>query len=376
MAQRRKNTSSAVRQNARHWIVTQHDVDAFWSAKPTEHYAFKYLVFQVEEGATTKSWHIQGFIQFSACVKGSVVQKLFGGNKPHIEVAHHPAEARLYCMKAETRVTPPEEYGIWNAEMARGFRSDLTAAKLKIRENKSYRLCLDDDSLDTVTARHPRWVNEQLTMVPRTLRPIPVVTVFYGPTLTGKTARCHINNPGIHELRMDNGFMNYSGQTCVLFDEFDKDPWPFGLMLKLLDRYPFQVNVKNGHCWWEATHIFITATENPEEWYIGKKGVSASHIPQFLRRLTSIVNTTGNVWPPAPVAPPAPPVPIPGTPPMFSEEELEEVEDDVVVRNLPSSPEIPLDADVITDADQMDLDSPPREYTLADLDREYDENYS
>lgn len=280
-----------IRQNARNWLVTQHDLDAFWSAEPTEHYAFQYFVYQIEISPTTGSWHAQAFIQFTACVRASVVQKLMGGGQPHVEVAHHPGEARLYCMKEDTRLTPPVEYGTWKPEYNRGFRTDLTISKLKIRELGSWRKCLESDMLDNVTARYPKWVADQLTMVPRPLRRVPTVTVFYGPTLTGKTARCHANNPGIHELRYDNGFMNYSGQTCVLFDEFDKDPWPFGLMLKLLDRYPFQVNVKNGYAWWEATDIFFTATEPPEEWYILKKGVLPEHIPQFIRRLTSIINT-------------------------------------------------------------------------------------
>ncbi|ALE29638.1 replication associated protein [Lake Sarah-associated circular virus-17] len=325
--------ANPTRQNARHWIVTQHDIDAFWRGDPTGHHAIKYLVFQVEQGAGTSAWHIQGFIQFKTCVRGSVVQRLFGGNKPHVEVAHHPSQAREYCMKEDTQVTPPEEFGTWEPTFAQGYRSDLTVAKLQIRQHGNYRRCLDDDALDTVTARYPKWVADQLTMVPRPLRPIPIVTVYYGPTNTGKTARCHINNPGIHEIRLDNGFINYTGQSCVLFDEFDKDPWPFGTMLKLLDRYPFQINVKNGYSWWEATHIFITATEAPCDWYLGKKGVNSDHIPQFLRRLTNVVNTTGSVLPPPlPLSPPT--LPVPPSP------EIEEQQEEATMElDDPTNPE-------------------------------------
>jgi len=287
------------RQNARNWIVTQHDLEAFWRADFQEHYAFQYMVYQVEECPKTHSWHVQAFIQFKCCVRGSTVQRLMGGSAPHIEVAHHPSEARDYCMKEATRLTPPVEYGEWRPEFTKGYRTDISVAKQVIRHHGNFRRCLDDDSLDTITARYPKWVTEQLTMVSRPLRKPPVVTVYYGPTLTGKTLRCHQLNPGIHELRYDNGFMNYSGQSCVLFDEFDKAPWPFGLMLKLLDRYPFQVNVKNGYVWWEATHIFITATDAPEDWYLGKN-VPMDHIPQFTRRLTTVINTAGSVFPASP----------------------------------------------------------------------------
>lgn len=341
----KKNTTNS---NARNWLITQHDLDAFWRSSFEEHYAFQYLVYQIEVCPKTASWHAQVFLQFNCCVKGSVVQRLMGGGKPHIEVAHHPTQARDYCMKDETRLTDPVEYGDWRPEYGRGYRTDLTVAKLKIRELGNYRKCLDEDVLDTVTARHPKWVAEQLTMVPRGLRPVPRVTVYYGPTLTGKTARCHMNNPGVHELRYDSGFINYSGQSCVLFDEFDKDPWPFGLMLKLLDRYPFQVNVKNGYAWWEATDIFITGTEHPEDWYQGKKGVLQEHIPQFLRRITTIVHTLGSV------------LPAPGSPVITDPEELPDINAELPEELSPEILEPPGDSEMSVTEDFI----PPGAYGL------------
>ena len=142
------------RSNARHWIVTQHDIDAFWRAEPI-HIALKYWCYQIEAGAESGSWHAQIFMQFTQCVKGSTVQKLCGGGNPHVEVAYHPNEARKYCMKDDTRVTPPEEYGIYDERFTQGFRTDLNIAKLTIREHGNYRKCLEDDSLDHITSRHP-----------------------------------------------------------------------------------------------------------------------------------------------------------------------------------------------------------------------------
>lgn len=281
------------RANARHWIVTQHDLERFWGphTDPTDHVAFRYMVYQIESSPTTGSWHVQGFIQFTQCVKSSTVANLFGGGA-HVEVAHHPDEARAYCMKAESRVTVPEERGVWEPTWARGHRVDLSIAKRRIRELGNYRDCLDEDALDKITSQYPKWVSDQLTMVSRTIRPVPIVTVYYGPTGTGKTLRCHQNNPGIHEVRWDNGFINYTGQKLVLFDEFDKAPWPFGTFLKLLDPYPFQVNIKNGYIYWEPSHVFITATEHPSEWFIGQKGYREEYLPQLMRRLTVIVDTS------------------------------------------------------------------------------------
>lgn len=315
MPRKPKNTKASkdagpLRQNARHWFVTQHDTDAFWKkADPQEHYAFKYMAFQTEECPKTGNWHIQAFVQFTCQVRGSTVQRLFGGSKPHIEVSHHPAECRLYCMKEETRVFGPEEWGVWEPTFAKGFRTDLTVAKYNIRIHANYRRCLDDDALDPITSKYPKWVADQLTMVPRFIKPPPVVICYYGPTQTGKTYRCHMENPGVHEVQLSNKFINYSGQEKVLFDEFDKDPWPFGLTLKLLDRFPFQINIKNGYSWWEPTHIFLTASTHPREWFLCKPDYREEYWPQLERRFTSIIDTTGSTEPLPPPAPPCPNLP-------------------------------------------------------------------
>jgi len=285
----------------RAWCFThqvQLDNDAFEAAQPQLHEHFRYIVYQTEVAPDTGRVHIQGYIEFKQPMRFAAVKTLLGG-QAHLERRRGTRlQARDYCMKEDSRMPGTEftEIGDWNAG-GQGRRVDLTQSKKKIRELATYRKCLDEDELDSVTARHPRWVADQLTMVSRTIRNPPIVTVYHGPTNTGKTYRCFLNNPGLHAVRYDNGFVDYSGQTHVLFDEFDKKPWPFGLMLQLLDRYPLRINIKNGYIWWEPTHIFITSTEPPEAWFVNDKGYQTDYLPQLLRRLTSVINTTGYVPP-------------------------------------------------------------------------------
>lgn len=284
----------------RDWCFThqvQLDNDAFEAAMPHLHEHFRYMVYQTEIAPDTGRVHIQGYIEFLRSIRFAQVKQLLGGHA-HLEGRRGTRQqARDYCMKADTRMpgTEPTELGQWVDKQ--GNRTDLTTAKKKIRELATYRKCLDEDTLDSITARHPKWVADQLTMVSRTIRDPPIVTVYHGPTNTGKTYRCFANNPGLHTVRYDNGFVDYSGQTHVLFDEFDKKPWPFGLMLQLLDRYPLRINIKNGYIWWEPTHIFITATEPPGNWFLNDKNYQTDYFPQLERRLTSIIDTTGFVIP-------------------------------------------------------------------------------
>lgn len=286
-----KNTRGILSKSARHWMVTQHDVAAWWEATFQTHYAFRYCAYQIES-TKRDGWHAQIYIQFSVQVTGHTVQRLCGGNKPHIQIAKYPEKAREYCMKEESRVTPPVEIGVWNPELVRGYRRDLTIGKLKVMEHGNWNDCIRDDALDAITSKYPKWCSDILALVPHPVRESPVVTVYYGPTMTGKTTRCYAAHPGIHQIRYSHsGFMNYNGQKVVLFDEFDKFPLPFHLALQCLDKFPHQVEVKNGWAWWEATNIYMTGTEHPENWFIGQRGYHDSDKEQFLRRITSIVYT-------------------------------------------------------------------------------------
>lgn len=176
-----RNTQSA------NWLYTQHDTDAFYKSNWYQCVYLQYHVFQVEQCPSTGTWHIQGFIQYTKRMKGTTVQNMLGG-PCHIEPAKNVNDCRTYCMKEETRVTPTEEFGVFNAKTGQGQRTDLNDARDRIRAHTNYASCLDDYSLDSITSRFPRWVHEQLSRVPHLIRPKPTVIVYYGPTQTGKTA--------------------------------------------------------------------------------------------------------------------------------------------------------------------------------------------
>lgn len=274
-------------QRARHWMVTQHDLDAWWRATFHEHHAFRYCAYQIES-TKRDNWHAQIYLQFTVQVSGVLIQELCGGSNPHIEVAHHPVEAREYCMKERTRVTEPVEIGLWNPKWVGGHRTDLTIAKYKIRENGNIRACLDDDTLDVITSKYPKWVFDQLSMVTHGIRQKPIVHAYYGPTGTGKTTRVFTEAPGVVKITNRNGFYNYAGQRVVLFDEFDKAPFPIDEMLQMMDKFPYDVNVKHGWMHWEVSNIYITASEHPKDWYIGKTHNLESTNQQLLRRIDLI----------------------------------------------------------------------------------------
>ncbi|ASX95017.1 replication-associated protein [Alternanthera yellow vein alphasatellite] len=72
-----------------------------------------YSCWQEEECPTSKRRHLQGYLQLKGQRTLSQVKSLFGVFKPHLEKqrARRTDEARDYCMKEETRVSGPFEFG-------------------------------------------------------------------------------------------------------------------------------------------------------------------------------------------------------------------------------------------------------------------------
>lgn len=84
------------------------------------HTDIRYIVYQLEKGSHE---HIQGFIQFKTSKRPLAVKEILGNNA-HVEIMRGTAdEARSYCMKPETRLTEPVEYGIF--AQGQGSRTDL-----------------------------------------------------------------------------------------------------------------------------------------------------------------------------------------------------------------------------------------------------------
>jgi len=58
----------------------------------------------------------------------------------------------------------------------------------------------------------------------------------------------------------------YTGQKCVVIEEF-YGQMKIGYLLKLLDRYPMQVQTKGSYVPFLAEVIFFTSNEHPRMWY-------------------------------------------------------------------------------------------------------------
>ncbi len=98
---------------------------------------------------------------------------------------------------------------------------------------------------------------------------IPEIHVFWGGTGLGKTRKVHDDNEAAEIWTWGGNHQFYNGydmHNVVCFDDFYGNI-SLEYMLKLCDRYPMNVNIKNGYCNWQPKKIYFTSNVDPRSWW-------------------------------------------------------------------------------------------------------------
>lgn len=128
---------------------------------------------------------------------------------------------------------------------------------------------------------------------------------YYGPTGTGKTRRAIWEAErefGPNSFWIKNSpnkwFDGYDGHKVVIFDDLRSSWFEYSFLLKLLDRYGCQVEVKGGVRQWKPDVIYITAPIEPKDMYAGmqERETERDSIAQLLRRVTHIEGMMLGCW--------------------------------------------------------------------------------
>jgi len=103
----------------------------------------------------------------------------------------------------------------------------------------------------------------------------PEVHVRWGKAGTGKSRYIYDNYDAmdVYALNIGDGsaksvwWDGYRGQKVILIEDFAGGEMPWKYLLRLLDRYPFRMQVKGSYCYRRCEKIYITANDKPEHWY-------------------------------------------------------------------------------------------------------------
>ncbi len=235
--------------------------------------------------------------------------KLMLGKSAHIELRYGTQKQAIdYCKKDGnyTETGTPDPSGAGSERRCQGDRSDLTAIYHALHTYTIYQVSLQHPSQFMRYGRAFRDVrrmahDEKHRHAHRTLQ----VFFLFGPTDSGKTRFSYDNTPPGDLYKVNVGspnkthwFNDYDYETTLLIDELFPG-CDISFLLKALDRYPLQLETKGSfvHAAW--TTVYMTS-----EFTTTQLGFTKS----ILRRITEIIEYTGDSTKPMKRAPPPTPI--------------------------------------------------------------------
>ena len=208
-------------------------------------------------------------------------------------------QAKDYVTKEDTRVDGPWTFGDEPEVKEQGKRNDLLLLKRKMDEGKSEAEIAADVEVFPVWARYYKVVARYKVLTGQQ-RCWPVFThVIWGAPGLGKTRKVlELAGPNAYWLPRPAGqsvwFDGYIGQEDLVIDEFYG--WiMLDLLMRILDRYPMQVETKGGSTPLLIKRCFITSNVAPLAWY---PRVPAQRLNALWRRLEMPLGTVEHMLTP------------------------------------------------------------------------------
>lgn len=210
--------------------------------------------------------HIQGYCNF-----GRTGRKTFGalkaetalGQKCHIEKAiAGDQENQKYCSKEGL-------FWEFGSVQSPGQRNDLAAVATAIKDGKSLEEVADQFPSQFIKYHRGIEAYKSLHDSKNTRKEKTVVYVLVGAPGTGKSryANAKATTSGsVYYKPRGEWWDGYHGQHSVVIDDFYG--WiKYDELLKIMDRYPYQVPVKGGYRQFTSKNIFITSNVDVDKWY-------------------------------------------------------------------------------------------------------------
>lgn len=249
---------------ARHWLFTVNNPQGLDDELPLDS-DYRYLVYQVEQGQTV---HLQGYVEFAKPMRFSALKKLCP--RAHWEQRMGTREeARAYCMKEDSRLDGPYEFGEWTTK-GQGRRSDLLEVKKLIDAGASMKEIADFSFGSYVRYHNGLAKYRLLTQTVRTWK--THVTLVIGDPGFGKTTwvtrQVEADPGGVYwKPPCCHWWDNYQGETTVVFDDHNTAWLKRDLLLRVMDVGPLTMEFKGGAANYCARNLWITANREPIHWY-------------------------------------------------------------------------------------------------------------
>lgn len=220
-----------------------------------------YAIIGIEICPKEKKPHYQGYMNFKSATTFKGAKKLLGeamDQTVHIEKAIGTAlQNRTYCSKDGDFVE------IGKTPVGMGKRTDLDTFYERLVKGDD----LSDIALDnpgTFIKYHSGLEKFNQILNRKKMRiGKPIIIWCHGPSGSGKSMWAHwwaAENPPWCSVEYDGKFWNglETDAHTIIVDDFRPDTMPFATLLKLCDKYRFNMNIKGSNTQLRAKYIIIT----------------------------------------------------------------------------------------------------------------------
>lgn len=247
----------------------------------------KYIIVAREQAPTTGTRHLQGYCYFSNFKSLRQVKSWlcsFGPGSPRLVLAAGTAaQNKTYCSKDGDFFeagTMPEH----------GKRTDLEMVYEDVKKGKPIVDIIDNNAEAFIKyAKNLLLINNLINyQTHRNIR--PYVLWFTGPTGSGKSrdALRLAKHLGTYYYKnpTNKWWDGYQQQACIVIDDYRRDFCTFADLLRLLDWYPFTLEVKGGTVALNSSVIIFTSPKTPVDTWEGR---SQEDFNQLTRRIDHVV---------------------------------------------------------------------------------------
>lgn len=212
--------------------------------------------------------HLQGIICFTKTYRLAGLKKILP--RAHWEPTKSVEHALNYCAKGVVIIDKNTR--------EQGKRNDIDDA-IKTLKEQGIEAVKEDHPL--VYLKYQQKLNSLLNMKPPPYREVEVILIT-GPPGTGKSRRAREIDPELYSVPLGHKvwFDGYVNEQTILLDDFEGE-MTYTNLLRLLDVYPIQLEIKGGFVWNMYTRVIITSNKSPDAWY-PHRDISA-----LKRRITS-----------------------------------------------------------------------------------------
>lgn len=245
-----------------------------------------YFIYGYEVCPTTKTPHIQGYCNYrsSAMLLSQMKKRL---PRAHLECAvGSPDDNIQYCMgykKGVLKADKENEYYEVGIRPHQGKRLDL----IKVQQD------LEKKTLSDVATEHfntyiryGKMMREYKVLKQNHRSEPPIVEWVYGSTGVGKTKYAYSKSESVYFKDHTMWWDGYDQQEVIIIDDFD-GKWPYRDLLRLLDRYPYQGQIKGGYVKINSKYIIITCDRCVDKLY---EAILTKHeLSQLKRRIKNYI---------------------------------------------------------------------------------------